>query len=143
VSTAVLDLAGRDALRSLAAAYARGVDRRDRGLFLSAFHPEATLEVRGVVMTGHDQIGTVIERIARYARTFHMLGQSAYEPAAGGEATGEVYCVAHHWTPGKGDYIMYVRYGDRYASHDGRWLIATRRVLIEATETRAASIAGQ
>lgn len=127
----MLGLADRDALRSLAAAYARGVDRRDRNLFLSAFHPEATLEVRGLVMTGHEQIGTVIDRIARYARTFHMLGQSAYEPAAGGAAAGEVYCAAHHWTPGKGDYVMYVRYDDRYASHDSAWLITARHVLID------------
>lgn len=37
MSADVLDLADRAALRSLAAEYARGVDHRDRALFLSVF----------------------------------------------------------------------------------------------------------
>jgi hypothetical protein len=68
-------------LRRLAVSYARGVDRRDRALFLSAFHPDATLTLHsGKVLRGHDEIGRVTESIKRYGTTFHFLGQSAYEP---------------------------------------------------------------
>jgi hypothetical protein len=145
-----LDLADLAALRLLAVTYARGVDRRDRGLYLSAFSPSARLEVSPTVtMDGHDQIGLVVELIARYDRTLHLLGQSAYEAApaapAGsegpeGEATGEVYCVAHHFSADGHDYVMYIRYDDRYTRCDGRWLIAARRVLVDATQNIPAKV---
>ena len=73
-----------EALRSLAACYAAGVDRRQLDLFLSAFRPGATLAVhqpqagpddKPLLMRGHSEIGRVVELIARYPATFHLLGQ--------------------------------------------------------------------
>lgn len=159
MNAGALNLADLAALRGLAVRYARGVDRRDRGLFLSAFSPAARLEVSPrVTMAGHDRIGMVIELIARYDRTFHVLGQSAYEAAADGadgsdgsdgsdesdgEATGEVYCVAHHFSPEGDDLVMYIRYEDRYARRDGGWLITTRQVIVDATQNCPATITGK
>ena len=125
-------------LRRLAVSYARGVDRRDRALFLSAFHPEATLTVHsGQVLRGHDEIGRVTESVKRYGTTFHFLGQSAYEPPDDGldprgTARGEVYCIAHHWTEGWPTVIMYIRYQDVYRQDDAGWLITSRRVIVDA-----------
>jgi len=127
-------------LRRLAVSYARGVDRRDRLLFLTAFRPDATLTVpSGRVLTGHAEIGGVTEGIKRYDRTFHFLGQSAYEPPdegldPPGTARGEVYCIAHHWTKGHPKWIMYVRYQDVYVQDDTGWLISSRRITIDAEE---------
>jgi ketosteroid isomerase-like protein len=124
-------------VRRLAVSYARGVDRRDRALFLSAFHPDATLTVpSGQVLKGHDEIGKVTEAIARYDRTFHFLGQSAYEPPdegldLRGTARGEVYCIAHHWTAGRPKWTMYIRYQDVYLQNDAGWLISARRVVVD------------
>ena len=133
-----LTLADEAALQKLAVAYARGVDRRDRALFLSAFHHRATLTVpSGEVLRGHDQIGDVTETISRYDRTFHFLGQSAYEPPdegldPKGTASGEVYCIAHHWTHGRPAWVMYIRYHDIYRRYDDSgWLIAARRVVVD------------
>jgi hypothetical protein len=134
-------------LRRLAVSYARGVDRRDRALFLSAFHPDATLTVpsttvpAGRVLRGHDQIGRVIEAITRFDRTFHLLGQAAYEPPdegldPKGTARGEVYCIAHHWHPRT---IMYIRYSDIYLQNDSGWLITARRVVVDMEELEARS----
>ena len=94
-------------LRTLAANYADAVDQRDRELLLSAFHPDATLEIirpagdhagPTTVMRGHDQIGRIVTAITKYRQTFHMLGQSTYLRTADG-ASGLVACIAHHrWT---------------------------------------------
>jgi hypothetical protein len=127
-------------LRRLAVSYARGVDRRDRALFLSAFAPDATLLVpSGRVLRGHEEIGQVTEAIRRYDRTFHFLGQSAYEPPdegldLRGTARGEVYCIAHHWTEGRPKWIMYIRYQDTYKQDDYGWLISARHVVVDSEE---------
>ena len=71
-----------------------------------------------------------------------MLGQSTYA-IGDGEATGEVYCVAHHLTPdahGGTNYVMYIRYEDTYRPDaDGVWKFAQRRLRVDWTETRAAN----
>jgi hypothetical protein len=70
----------------------------------------------------------------------HMLGQSMYEQD-GDRATGEVYCLAHHLDPalnGPSNYVMYMRYEDRYRRVDGQWRIETRRVNIDWTDRRIA-----
>src|SRR5437870_10229203 len=89
------------ALRTLAESYASGVDRRDRDTFLSAFHPDGVLVLLDstdptqvtATRSGHAELSDVTELIARYAKTFHMLGNARYE-IDGDRATGEVYCLA-------------------------------------------------
>ena len=136
-------------IRDLAARYASGVDRRDRDLFLSAFHPDARLAVYSdseadepdSVRQGHEELGQVPSLITRYRRTFHFVGQHRCE-IDGDEATGEVYCIARHLTPddhGGTDFVMHIRYQDRYRRDDGGWRIAERRVLVDWTEVQAAS----
>lgn len=135
-------LATHDALRAVAARYAAGVDRRDRALFLSAFTDDAVMVVpsdRGgsMELKGLDEIGRVTEMIARYPRTFHLLGQARYAVDAT-HCTGELYCIAHHITPsGDSDLVMYVRYDDTYGVDAvGDWLIKCRHVQVDWTETR-------
>lgn len=141
-----LTVEDRLALQDLAVSYARGVDRHDRALFLRAFHPDATLIVpagprmggQDRILAGYDQIGEITEAIKRYDRTFHFLGQSAYEPPDDGldpqgTARGEVYCIAYHWTEGKPTWIMHIRYQDVYRRGESGWLIAARRLVVDAT----------
>jgi SnoaL-like domain len=138
----------REALRSLAASYAAGVDRRQLDLFLSAFHPGAILAVHKAqagpeheprLMRGHAEIGRVVELIARYPATFHLLGQARYH-IEGDLASGEVYCVAHHYDrsdEGDRDHVMYIRYEDIYRrDRGGPWQIERRDVRPDWTETR-------
>lgn len=86
------------------------------------------------VLEGLDAISGIPRALGKYARTFHVLGQSTYADGdASGEATGEVYCVAHHITDGENpdDLVMYVRYHDDYR-HDGtRWWLARRTVFVD------------
>ena len=102
------------AIQALPLRYASGVDRRDRQVFLSAFSAEATLrafcsgtEGDEIVstFTGHQELGRIPALITRYTRTFHLVGNHLYD-IQGDEATGEVYCSAHHLTSGpNGDTI--------------------------------------
>jgi hypothetical protein len=66
-----------------------------------------------------------------------MLGQHHFWLGADGPE-GSVYCAARHLTrdpAGSADLAMFIRYLDRYAqAADGRWLIASRRVVIDWTE---------
>jgi hypothetical protein len=148
------------ALRRLAALYARGADRGEPETFAGVFLPGARLRVYRLPdleapvtdMTGHDALAGVPGKLAqRYTRTFHFLGQSTYE-IGDDEATGEVYCLAHHLTADATDaadghsatsYVMHMRYHDAYARDEGGvWKIAERTAHVDWTETRAANPAG-
>jgi len=136
-------------LRGLAERYAAGVDRRDRDLFLSAFHPDGVLvlldhkdpEAVTATRSGHAELAEVTQLIARYEKTFHFLGNARYE-IDGDRATGEVYCLAHHLDRnrhGGTDYVMLIRYQDTYSRRDGTWGIDERRLVTDWTELRTAN----
>jgi ketosteroid isomerase-like protein len=142
----------RDALWSLALGYARTVDRGDTEGFLELFTPDAELSMHnppdteaGTVYRGHGDLARIPPRLARFRATFHLLGQADYH-LDGDEPTGEVYCVAHHRSAGDDDptdYVMFIRYRDRYRHHDDGWRIAERRVLVDWTETRPVNPPGR
>lgn len=142
----------RAELWSLAVRYARTVDRRDAEGFLDIFLPDAVLSMHvpagaeaSTVYRGRDDLARIPVRMARrYLATFHLLGQAEYD-LDDRDATGEVYCVAHHLTGGPEEftnYVMHIRYGDRYARAGDRWYISERRVQVDWTETRAAQPPG-
>jgi ketosteroid isomerase-like protein len=143
------DAATQAQLRALAERYAQGVDRRDVDTFIALFHADAVITIHDPSETeeprrirGAERLAKVPEAIKRYPKTFHMLGQSTYD-IGDGEATGEVYCIAHHLTPddhGGTDYVMFIRYEDTYRTDDdGVWKFAERRLRVDWTETRAAN----
>jgi hypothetical protein len=134
------------ALSALSLQYAAAVDRRDRESFLEVFHPDAVLRIFNpsdaeqptAELTGHEQLGEVTTRIARFDRTFHFVGGGRYDVAVE-TASGEVPCVAHHLTRGDDptDYVMYIRYVDEYRRDEARgWCISTRTLLVDWTDTR-------
>ena len=88
-------------------------------------------------LTGHDDLATATTFLARYAKTFHFVGNSIYE-IDGDNATGEVYCVARHLRvrdDDTTDFVWFIRYIDRYERRDGTWLIADRTLRVDWTET--------
>ena len=146
------DQTRRDALWSLSLGYARSVDQRETESFLALFVPDAELSIHNPpdadatsVYRGHEDLARIPPRMARFRATFHLLGQADYH-LDGEEPTGEVYCVAHHRSAGDDDptdYVMFIRYRDRYRRHDGQWRIAERRVLVDWTETRPVNPPGR
>jgi hypothetical protein len=125
-------------LRELAARYAAGVDRRDRELLLSTMHPQARVRIPAtrIELAGHEQIPRLLELLARFERTFHLVGNACYE-VDGDAASGEVYCQAHHLSSGQ-DFTTINRYQDVYARAGDGWRITERIILIDWTYTVAA-----
>ena len=122
---------------------ARGTDRRDRELIRSCYHPDA-VDDHGAFKGNRDQFADwVVETLGgmggamKPQKTVHFLGQIRIE-VEGDVAYTETYCQAHHywegghelpkdWPHGLTDFIMYLRYVDRFEKRDGgRWLIANR-----------------
>ena len=145
-------------LRALADRYAHAVDRNDGAVMSDLFLDEARLQVfRPSDATapvsesiGIDQLMRIPARVAaRYARTFHLIGNALYEPGvASDEATGELLCQAHHLTIDAAngtatDYVMFIRYFDHYRrGGTGAWRIADRQVLVDWSEVRPADPTG-
>lgn len=141
-------------IRALAARYAIGADQGNAEMFRGVFLPDARLIVFRApemntpwnAMSGHAEIGRVPSILAeRYTRTFHFLGQSVYDIGPS-EATGLVYCLAHHFTAvnhGGTNYVMHMQYRDIYRRNDkGEWKIAERRAEIHWTDTRVSNSIG-
>ena len=75
--------------------------------------------------------------LTRYDRTFHFVGNHRYW-RNGDTASGEVYCLAHHLstdTDGATDFVMLIRYLDRYRREPaGPWLIEDRLLRVDWSE---------
>lgn len=93
-----------------------------------------------MLMTGHTELAKLIKAVEYWPRTFHLVGQSLFH-VTDDHATGEVYCVANHFSTadpviGMND-VMYIRYEDTYRREvNGRWLIMERVVKTDAVERR-------
>ncbi|OBG32976.1 hypothetical protein A5672_24890 [Mycobacterium alsense] len=133
-------------LEALSRRYAAAVDHRDRDALLAVFSPDASLRVERPgrepgTLTGRDEIQRIIAIVARWPRTAHLLAQALYV-VEGALAVGEIYCTANHFGDGR-NHVMHIRYLDRYAmDSEGRWRIAHRTVVVDATEDRPVSIKG-
>jgi hypothetical protein len=136
----------RAALLDVAYAYARHADHIDAERLGALFVHDGVLRIirRGVdgqpvERVGRAEIVAAIRRLDRYEKTFHLVG-NYYHEIDGDTATGEVYCVAHHvhGDPGnRRDYVMMIRYHDRYRREPDGWKIVERELHVDWTEERA------
>jgi hypothetical protein len=140
------EMADTLAVRALALAYAHHADRREPELLATLFEPDGVLrmvrrddEGNAVVSRGRRHIASAVGGLRRFATTYHLVGNHLVD-LAGDEATGEVYCVAHHITEQDGlrtDFVMFIRYRDRYRCREDHWSFAERETYVEWTEERA------
>ncbi|MGX7727519.1 nuclear transport factor 2 family protein [Rhodococcus sp. 5G237] len=125
----------REAIRNVLALYCRAVDRGDRELLLSLYHPDA-IDDHGSF------VGTVVEfaefAMQKMEETFdsvsHVLGSTQIE-LEGDVAMTETYYTGMHVLkagPGQPRRLMTSvgRYIDRFERRDGDWRIA-RRVVVK------------
>ena len=125
------ELQDREAIRTVIATYSRGVDRLDRELLISVFHPDA-MDDHGVFLGSR-------EEFADWAIANHTASHQSHQ-----------HCILTHTCDLDGDtahtetYYMFVamnragnsvttpmvasggRYIDRLEKRDGRWAIAVR-----------------
>jgi ketosteroid isomerase-like protein len=146
----VAHLLDRLALTDLVASYARRCDRGDADGTAALFTPDGELRIfeRGKTepvreRLGREAITMAMAGLSRYDATLHVVANHTVE-LDGDEATGEVYCLAHHirdvagpdGAPLRSDYVMHIRYLDRYRRTDEGWRIAQRHLHLEFTEDR-------
>jgi hypothetical protein len=88
---------------------------------------------------GRESLAPVFDALNAYAATMHFNGQSIIE-LDGDRATGESYCLAHHLTETDDVsctlMVASIRYLDTFVKHDGAWLFAERRLMVNWTDTR-------
>ena len=138
------------ALRALSCEYAAAADRGDVERFLSVFTGDGALTVPGPperTLRGPGELSVVPGLLARYDRTFHMVGQGTYRATGDGTAAGEVYSIAHHLelesaeAPDHGtDKVMYICYLDEYVIESSLWRISHRTLDVRWTDHRSVSL---
>ncbi len=128
----VRELLDRQAIRDCVIRYCRGVDRLDRDMLLSAYHPDA-IDDHGMFVGGP-------EAFADFFFAFHGQNQSVTQ-----------HIITNHYCELDGDtahcetYWLYAgmnqqgpplslsggRYVDRMERRNGRWAIAARKCLMD------------
>ncbi len=109
--------------------YSRGVDRFDRELMLSTFHPDA-IDDHGEELTPEAFVDYAMRRDKSRSR-IHHIGNVLIE-LYGDQALAETYWLAYQaWNEGGTHYLRsrFGRYADRFERREGVWKVAHRRVI--------------
>ena len=126
---ALTELLDKQAIAEVVLRYCRGVDRMDRELVRSCYHPDAR-DVHGSFQGDRDAyLDWVFDLLSRYDSTMHFVGNQLVEPR-GDVARCESYGIAFH----RGDLarpdknlVTGFRFVDRFERRDDRvWRIAQR-----------------
>jgi hypothetical protein len=125
------ELRDRRALNDLLVRYCRGIDRLDRELVLSCFHPDAHDDHGTIKGSPQQLVDRIFSRPPEMQASFseHKL-TNVYLELDGDTAWGESYITMHQVRDGqlvRGD----GRFIDRFERRHGEWRIAHRRVILE------------
>jgi hypothetical protein len=123
-------LADRQAIHDCLTIYCRAVDRLDRDLLLSVYHPDA-VDDHGVFVG--DREGFADWVIALHSRaqhtTQHVITNHICDLAGDVAHTETYYMLAAMNVNGAPLTLSGGRYIDRFERRDGRWAIALRKVV--------------
>jgi hypothetical protein len=118
--------------------YARGVDRCDKELIVSAFHPGATVDYTTFTGSPEEFADWVIPmHLNAFVWTTHLNVNHLVE-FNGDRAVGETYVQATLRFERDGelfDLHGFGRYFDQYEPRDGSWLITYRRAIVDTERT--------
>ncbi|HEB91815.1 MAG TPA: nuclear transport factor 2 family protein [Deltaproteobacteria bacterium] len=123
-------------IRHILARYCRGLDRMDKDMAYSSWHPDATAVYDGLFEgSGHDFIDWAWKTHAELDRHFHQINNTVIE-LSGDRATSEAYVTVVVWTKPdeKGDQVEIItrgRYLDRWDRRMGVWAINHRTYLTD------------
>jgi len=124
--------------------YTRGLDRLDRELLLSAYHPHATddrgaayhpegYDERGIFSGGREaRVDWLIREVGKLHHCSHHISNFTIE-IDGDEAHCEAYVIttALETPDARTVTLGGARYNDRLERIDGRWAIAHREVIMD------------
>jgi hypothetical protein len=111
--------------------YSRGVDRADRELLLSVYHPDA-LDDHGAFVGSPDAfVDWALSYHAEHQISHHNMIFNPTIELQGDVAHSEVYWLFFGENKVKPNTLAVGRYIDRFERRDGRWAIAARVCLSE------------
>ncbi len=129
-------LIDKQEIRDLLMRYCRGIDRCDKELLRSVYHPDATDDhgfFKGSVSEFLDWI--MADLVNKYRLTMHSISNILIE-LEGDVAYGETYLHAYHRIKKEEidkeyDLVAGGRYIDRFERRNGVWKIASRRCVYD------------
>jgi SnoaL-like domain len=133
-------LATKQAVADMLFRYCRGLDRMDKPLALSVFHPNSEVDY-GHVYTGSGPgfVDFVFEQHRHAARHCHQITNLYVEPA-GERASSEAYVMLMMRVEAA-DAVTIIqgcgRYLDEWGRHDGGWVILRRQAIMDFQEAHA------
>ena len=127
------------AIREVLVRYCRGIDRGDKALVRSAYHPDATDDHGTFNGRAHDFPDVVVPRMDAVGRIGQHNVTNVQIEVEGDRAKGESYFVTYNpeaQADGSLPRIMLVlgRYLDVFEKRGGDWKILDRRVVIDYAE---------
>lgn len=131
------DIAAHIEIRQVLYRYCRGVDRGDRAMLKSVYHPDAEDDHGSWRGTGTDFADYIVDSMdgAGSASQHHIT--NVLIELDGDRAAVESYFLALHpyRADGGAERLAFVggRYLDRFERRDGSWGIARRRVVLDWT----------
>ncbi|MGE0386172.1 MAG: nuclear transport factor 2 family protein [Gammaproteobacteria bacterium] len=128
----VRELADRQAIRDVVVRYSRGVDRLDRQMLLSAYHPDA-IDDHGMFVGSPEEFADYFfDYHGRFQHTTQHIVTNQYCELDGDVAHTETYWLfAAMNTQGAPLSLAGGRYVDRMERRAGRWAIAQRKCIID------------
>jgi SnoaL-like domain len=145
--TSVDVLAAKQAITEVLYHYCRGLDRMDRAMALSVWHPDGTADYGEIYLgTGHGFVDWVWPVHAAMATHSHQITNVLIEVGRDGDsAVSEAYVTAAVRTnPQDGqttDFVARGRYLDRWSRRSGTWAIDHRQYVDDLTEVHRFPVA--
>jgi hypothetical protein len=137
-------LLDRQAIMDCLTRYTRGVDRLDRALLVSAYHPDA-IDDHGIFVGGPEEFAdwALAYHREHQIATNHLLSNHRCE-IDGDTAHAETYCTYVGVNRDGTIDVIGNRYVDRLEKRDGRWAILRRVCTVEwVAAMTPAEMAGQ
>jgi SnoaL-like protein len=134
--TDVETLLAKQAIRENMQNYCRGIDRLDRDLFTSVWHPDATVDYEGMNRCSAAEITDIfMENHRGWAFHSHQITNSTIK-VTGDRAVSETYvtAVVRSFPDSSGhsvDMHYRGRYLDRWSKREGRWAIDHRHLITD------------
>ena len=136
----VEELLAREEIHDVLKRYVRAVDRADAELMVSCYHDDA-VDDHGMFRGPAAEFAEFVcgERSGRYEATHHFIAPPNIR-VSGDDAFVDTYCIAHQISAPdevgqRFDYIVGLRYVDRFERRNRRWLIAHRTAVFDWTYT--------
>jgi len=132
------------AFRLLAERYAEACDRNRPELLEAIMAEDAVIEGPGFRMSGRAEIRAIPASLRQQFRGTRHVVENQSVAVDGDQAVGETYGTANHLyestESGMKVLVWHIRYQDRFVRSADGWRFAERRLVLDWTETRSATV---